>query len=200
MLPIFFCFIVFCFWFRYELRKSSSKAERDKNTFFENESKANSTRKKSINSLNYITVSEKSILFIEINDDIIVKFQQRFRQLSDKKIVNLSNMTNTMLKLEYGPGNLTTLMSYDNNYTELVHSLFKYAERLYELSYITEAVEVLEYSINIGSDMINTYKLLAKIYVETEQKEKIKILTEHAEKLDSITKKPILENLNSAML
>ncbi len=199
MLPMLFCFFIFCFWLRYELRKSSSKTEKDKNILFENESRANSTRKKSINSLNYITISEKSILFIEINDDTIIKIQKNFVNLKDMKILNLSSMTNTELKSEYGPGNLTALTEYDNNYTELIRQLHLYAKRLDELEYFDESIEVLEYSVSIGCDMITSYRLLADLYNRTNNSGKISSLAESARQITSITREPILELLHSSI-
>lgn len=199
-LPLLSCFIVFCVWLRYELKKSKSKSINDRNTFFENEAQANLTRKKPLNALNYITVSEKSILFIEINDDNIKKIQKNFVDLKDKKIVNLTNMTNTDLKREYGPGNLNTLIEYGDNYILLIRSLHDYARRLSELEFTKEGIEVLEFSIMNGCDMISSYKLLTELYINTNQTEKINQLIDYAKNLDSITRTPILNFLNSSIV
>lgn len=199
MIPIFFCIIVFCLWLRYELNKSSRQTEKDKNHLFEREAEANSVRKKSISSLDYITISEKTILFLEINDNQIKKIQDGFKNLLEKKIINLSHMTNTELKLEYGVANLNTLMDADTNYGELVRLLHNYGKRLYELDYIDESIEVLEYSISIGSDMSITYKLLADIYIKNNMSEKFNELIISAENLESLTKDSILSYLNSAI-
>lgn len=200
MLPIFSCIIIFCLWLRYELQKTSRQAEKNKNDLIERESKANSVRKKSISSLDYITISEKTILFIEINDNLIKKYQNGFCNLVDKKIVNLSNMTNTDIKMEYGVGNLNTLIDADTNYNELVKLLHNYGKRLNELGFQTEAIEILEYSISIGSDMSITYKLLTDIYIQNHMSDKLNQLIESAERLESLTKNSILSYLHSAML
>lgn len=200
MLPIFSCVIIFCLWLRYELHKSSRHTENTKNSLFEREAKANSTRKKSISTLNYITISEKTILFLEINDNIIKKCQNGFNSLADKKILNLSGMTNTDLKMEYGVGNFTILCEADTNYNELVRLLHNYGKRLNELEYTGQAIEVLEYAISIGSDMSITYKLLTEIYIANNMpSDKISSLIEAADKLDSLTKNSILSYLHSAM-
>lgn len=197
MLPIFFCVIVFSLWLRYELKKSTSIAEKNKADILELERKANSTRKQNINSLNYITISEKSILFIEINDDNIKKIQNSFKSLTDKRILNLSNKTNTELKAEYGPANLTALSEADDNYSTLVRLLHNYAEALHHIHMDSEAIEVLEYSLSIGSDMSISYKLLANLYLDNNMGEKIDSLMEMADNLSSLTKEPIKEYLLS---
>lgn len=199
-LPFLYCFLVFCFWLRYELRKSKTKTTDSKNTLFENEARANLTRKKPLSSLNYITVSEKSILFLEINDDNIKKIQKNFVDLRDKKIVNLSNKSNTELKAEYGPANLTVLSEYSDNFITLISSIQKYAKRLSELEFDNEAIEALEYSVRIGCDMISSYRLLTELYIKNNQPDKINALLEYADALDSITKKPILNFLHSSVV
>jgi hypothetical protein len=199
MLPIFSCVIIFCIWLRYELSKDSKRIDKARYNLIEKESRANSTRKKSISSLDYITISEKTILFIEINDDIIKKYQNGFDKLLDKKILNLSNMSNTDIKMEYGPANLNALIEADDNYNELVRLLHNYGKRLYELNYTNEAIEVLEYSISIGSDMSTTYKLLADIYIRNNRTDDITRLIQSAEQLKSLTKNSILSYLHSSI-
>ena len=196
-LPFLYCFLVFCIWVRYELRKSKTKTTDSKNTLFENEARANLTRKKPLSSLKYITVSEKSILFLEINDDNIKKIQKNFVDLRDKKIVNLSNKSNTEIKAEYGPANLTVLSEYSDNFITLISSIQKYAKRLNEHGFDIEAIEALEYSVRIGCDMISSYRLLTELYIKNNQPDKINALLEYADALDSITKKPILNFLHS---
>src|SRR5574344_3082505 len=100
MLPILTCVIVFTIWLQYELKKHTRKDANDTKNFFENESKANSLRKKPIDSLNYITISEKSLPFIQINDENIKQCQQNLLKYSNKKCLNLASKTNTDLKME----------------------------------------------------------------------------------------------------
>lgn len=76
-LPFLYCFLVFCFWVRYELRKSKTKTTDSKNTLFENEARANLTRKKPLSSLNYITVSENQYYFLKLMM-IILKNTEEF--------------------------------------------------------------------------------------------------------------------------
>lgn len=198
MLPILSCVIVFTVWLQYEIKKHNRKAESSKRHFIELESQANAVRKKPIDSLNYITISEKSLPFIKINDEKVISCQQNLLKFSNKKIVNLSSKTNTELKLEYGVGNLKILSEYDANFTELIRHLQKYAEALHKLSYDNEAAEVLQFSVNIGSDMKSTYCLLCDLYSSNRDAEKIDGLIQSATELDSLLKAAILNYLNES--
>ena len=80
---IFFIVIIFILWLRYELKKSSRTLQNANDKFWEREELANSTRKKSTDSLNYITISEKSLPFLEINDEIVAKCVSRLVFFND---------------------------------------------------------------------------------------------------------------------
>lgn len=191
--------IVFCIWLNYEFKKSSRLAEKSKQNWLDLEREANSTRKKSIDMLHYITFSEKSIPIIEINDELITKYQQSLLNFVDKRIINLSSMTNTELKKAYGPANLPALSEYDANFSEFVSLLHNYAIRLNELEYTEEAKTVLEYSVSIGTDMGISYKLLADFYNADSQIDKIRELIAHTENINPLTRNSVVSYLNSSI-
>ncbi len=197
MFPIFFCFIVFSLWLRYELRKSTKKSENSQKSLLEIESEANFTRKKSIDTLHYITISKKSIPNIKINDNLLEKYKNNIYALECKRIINLSAYTNTELKKMYGPANLPDLTEYDQNFTVLVRSLHNYANRLNELGYSSEAVTTLEYSISLGSDMGSSYKLLADLYNNNSQTDKIIGLLSQIDKVNPIIKSSVTAYLKN---
>lgn len=191
MYLLFTIFLIFCLWLKYELNTKSRQAEQNKNNLFEIEREANSTRKQSIDNLDYITISKKSIPVNEISDNELKKIQQELLDYADKRILNLSGYTNTELKKLYGPANLPILTEYDQNFMSLVNLLHKYAVLLNEKGYIYDAISVLEYSISINSDMSNSFKLLADLYFQTNQKEKISELIKMADNVTPLLKKSI---------
>ena len=97
--------------------------------------------------------------------------------------------------LTYGAGNLDTLSSYDENYTQLVRTIADYGEALASHSYTEDAITVLEYGIKIRSDVTSNYTLLASLYQETGEGRKIRSLLETAKILNSLSKDVILEKL-----
>lgn len=193
--PFLVSLIIFIILLNLKTRKPKNYSDNEE-SFWETEAKANSTRKKDLSNLHYITIPEKNLPFIETNDEIIILCHKNIRNLMSKKIVNLTSYTNTELKLKYGAANLPTLTEYDNNFTELCQILNKWGTRLLELNFQKEACTVLEYAVSIMSDISNTYKLLGSIYMENKNSGKIDSLITSAEKLNSLSKPIIIRHLN----
>lgn len=196
VLALIFVFIV---WFAYRRKKNAIQLEKDAEDFWNQESKANSVRKKSLDDLDYIYIKSEDFSFIQSDDIKIVECQKTINSLSLSKIVNLTGLTNTELKLKYGSPNLTLLSEYDENFTTLVRTLNSLGKRLVELGIDEHAVLILEYAIKIKTDISETYKLLYKLYNKSGDINKVQILKDTASELNSINKKSILKYLNSAL-
>ena len=172
ILPYFASFIVFIILLTYEIRKNTRLAKKIDEGFWDREVKANSTRKKSLEHLDYLKVPLESLPFhIENTDLEFLDIHARIQTLADKKIVNLTGLTNTDLKMMYGAANLTLLSQYDQDYT------------------------LLEYAISTKTDVSGTYKLLATIYQNTNQTSRIEELLQIASTLQSAMQKPIVRML-----
>lgn len=154
------------------IKKSDYKKEQDAEEFFEKERKSNFVKKKPLDSLNYVKVPDKFYEYsysklIKANEhpEALEKAVDQLMKLKDAKMVNFLGKTNTDLKLEYGTGNLEILMEYDLNFTSLITCLEEIGEAALTVDK-AYAKEVLEFSINIGSDISSTYKNLLNIYIE----------------------------------
>lgn len=187
--------ILFLAWFTYELKKHERTRNQGSTDFWEHEQKSNLTRRKNIDNLDYITVPIDSLPFFEINDSKITDFQRQIRTISEKKILNLTGMSNTDIKSAYGSANLTLLSEYDENYTFLVSTLNKWGTYLLSLGYEKEGITVLEFGIECKTDVSATYYTLANYYAAHQQIEKIAHLIDVASELNSLTKQPILTTL-----
>lgn len=199
--PIFASFIVFTIWLTFELKKNSIKQKKEQDKFWELEAAANSTRKKSLAHLDYITLPlDQFPMECLMDDEIIQDIHKTIRILSEKKIVNFTGYTNTELKLEYGAPNITALTEYDQNFTLLVRTLQKWAEYLYQHDYIPQAQLLLEYAISIRSDVSKSYKLLADIYFLHGDFDKIRGLCDTASTLNSVMKNAIVRTLQESYL
>lgn len=189
--------IIFVLVLKHAINRNSKLHRKEEESFWEKESAANSVRKQSLTSLEYISFSSEQFSpetllgektypqFIEENPRAL-EIQERFHFLSEQKIVNLSQFTNTDLKLTYGVGNLMTLTEYDGNYNELITLLQEYAQLLYTAGFSTEALVVLEYAISIGSDIGATYQLCADLYKGQGTLHKIQDLLEQAKAISSM--------------
>lgn len=195
---VFACLLVFIVWLSYELKKDTRK-QTNKKSLLELEAEANNVRKKPLNTLHYITIPTDSLPFFSGIDEKLTSYQETILSLSEKKIVNLNGMTNTELKLEYGPANLPILSEYDQNFLMLARTLLQWGTRLHELGYDKEAIQVLNFGVSCNTDAKGNYTLLAKLYYEQNNTEAILHLIEIAKNLNTIQKDSICNDLQTIL-
>ncbi len=192
--PTFFAiFVTFLVWLSIKLRKTNKKDD----SFWQREAEANNVRKQTLDNLDYITIPIDSLPFFYGIDKNLEELQNTITSLSSCTIVNLSNYTNTELKLMYGPGNLADLTEYDQNFTLLVRTLHKWGEQLSTLGYEKEAIQVLEYAVSIKSDVTAGYLLLGKLYLKQGQPQKLDTLLSAASSLDTLLKDSLIKQLKT---
>ncbi len=190
--PFLASFILLCIVMNLLMRRTSRKTEEQEASFWEKELQSNNVRKKSLENLEYIHIPFDLLPFGTAGDDPTLQAaENELTALKDEKIVNLTGITNTDLKLEYGTANITPLSQYDQNYTALVCSLQKWGQALYDLGRFEDSAKVLEFAVKTRSDITATYRLLVDLY-----KTKLGLNEEEIQrKLDGLV--PIAKNLNS---
>lgn len=195
-LPFLASFIILLAVISHLIRKHNREMQKEQQAFWSRERAANSVRKKPLDNLEYITIPfEKLPCNCHADDPVIADILDSLRVLSERKIVNLTGITNTDLKLTYGTANITVLTEYDQNFTMLVTSLQKWASALYELGAVEETKDILEYAVSVDSDVSSTYELLADIYRSENNTQALDNLIAHAEELSSPSGKMILRKL-----
>lgn len=208
--PFFASFIVFGFLFSFSIKRRIKTEKKYVFNFWERERMADSTRRKSLENLDYVAIPLKELpmdVLVELPE--IQEFHQKLRELSEKKIVNFAGYSNTDLKLTYGAPNLNLLSEYDANYEELITLLQNWASLLLqnwgesaqlcpEEERKQAAKTILAYAVSIGSDIAASYEKLVKLYLEYGEQDKIPALKEKAEKLRSLSKGRVLTMLEEA--
>ena len=116
-------------------------------------------------------------------------------KLADCRIINLTGISNTELRLTYGTANLDLLTAYDHNFTVLIRTLQKWGTLLASTGKKEDAVTVLSYAVSIGSDIAGTYATLGRLYKEQGELFKIEELKTSAEALTTLMKPSILRDL-----
>lgn len=192
---IFLCFIVFIFWFRVKSKQADKLSNNPREDFLRREQEANFTRKKDISGLNYITVAEDTLPFSETDNEEETRLQDNVKTAMSRKMLNLSGMTNTDIKLEYGLANLDILSEYDQNFSMFLTSLDRWGSYLYEKGDKNRAAQTLEYAIASGSDITSTFTTLAKIYLDNNEPEKVQYLIDKAKSSDFFMKDTIVSKL-----
>ena len=194
--PFLASLILFIFWMQFMLSKRQRDSSTQELSFWEKEAKANSTRRKPLDTLDYIIIPTKELpMYILEENEEIQSILSTMEALTQKKIVNLTGISNTDLKLQYGAPNLPLLMEYDQNYTLLARTLQKWASVLYEAQYTKEAQTVLEFAMTTKTDVTASYILLARIYQKTGYPSRIDELKTLAATLRSASKTLILKKL-----
>jgi tetratricopeptide (TPR) repeat protein len=192
-MPIFTIIIfVFVIILTARLRKNTRQQEEAEARFWEREREANNTRKADISGLDYITIPAELIPANPSSDAA-----RKLQELSGKKILNLTGLSNTDLKLQYGVANLDALSEYDANFTELVNVLSAYAKELLDSDRIPEAKAVLEYAVSIQADAGTIYTMLADIYRDSGETAKINGLIDAAKELNSLSRDSIVKKLSA---
>lgn len=189
-------FLILMILVQIAIRRNTKIEEKEKSAFWEKEAKANSTRKKSLEGLDYITIPDEILHMSPKNmtADMQVCLDELLK-LSTQKIVNLTGISNTDLKLAYGTANITILSEYDFHYTNLVTTLQTLAENLVDAGEIDLAIKVLEFAVDTGSDVSKTFFLLADLYQETGSPENVDLLIQQAEEIHSLMRDSILRTL-----
>ncbi len=195
-LPIFTTVVILSAFTWFYMRRSSSKMKEEEEKFWDREREANSTRRKPLDDLAYITIPYDQLPITgEVGNPVIMECEAFLLGLKDAKIVNLNGISNTDLKLRYGVANLTDLSEYDQNYTEMIRTLADWGEELQKLGRTEEAVKVLDFGISCHTDIRKNFLILADIYEAEKKYDDIERLIEEAEKLTSLTKDGILTEL-----
>lgn len=188
--------IIFIMVISHNVRKSKREQSTKEMGFWEREKKANETRRKPLDGLNYIKIPlDRLPMHIMEENERVAECLRVINELSTEPVVNFTGMTNTDLKLEYGAANITVLTQYDQNYTMLASTLQQWADLLYSEGFVNETRQILEFAVETHTDVSRCYDLLADIYIQNGEGTKISGLTETAETLNSLNKEVILRHL-----
>ncbi len=193
--PIFACFVIFLIWLSYEIKKANKKSDALSKDFWNREQEANAVRKQNLDLIKYITIPYDTFPINKYSDTELNAIEQELLSLKEKRILNMTGLTNTDIKLKYGPANLTTIGEYDDNFVLMAKLINSYGNRIHELGYDDDAITVLEFGIISLTDISVNYKLLAELYANKNEADKINQLIETASKLDSLLKKTIISSL-----
>lgn len=191
------CLIIFTLWLNYERRKSDKCSKQEQEMFWKRERESNLVRKKDLSTLDYITIPYENLPFSKENHPDFSYIEDKLYHLKDKKIVNLSNQSNTDLKLAYGTANLNELSSYDQNYIELIRLLNQWGQLFYKNGDIQNARTVLSYAVSIGSDVSQSFLTLAAIYIDSNDQKSLFELRDRAAQFTNPLKVTLFEKLNT---
>jgi len=206
--PFFTIALILIILFQVRTHQVNIKEKEIDRDFWKREHDANFTRKKSLDSLSLVHIPADRLPFsVPLPDAAAKEAASTVQNLAERgaKIANLTGLSNTDLKLEWGTANLPALTEFDDNYTTLVKALHAWGKGLLEAGFYKEATEVLEFSVSTRSDIRATYELLVDLYQTklglslTESRQKIAALEQIASQLSTLNKNQILRFLQEAL-
>lgn len=213
-MPIFIILsIIFFIWLKYEINKTSKADNKRTDNFLKREQEANFTRKVDISNLDYIKIPLTSLPFLGNYDEVsssytsqkidtttkaeILSCEKNIVDLSHKKILNLTGRSNTDIKLEYGSANLEQLIIYDDNFNKLSRNLAKWGRLFFEAEEFDASEKILSLAVSYKSDIEEVFTILAKIYRQTDNENKLKELIKSCDCFDELRKNKIISHISS---
>ncbi len=198
--PIFTSIILFVILLQINLKRISKKEALLEKEFWEKELDALKAPSQDISGLDYIKLPENLPLDFPCKHPRAEELRKRLKNLARHEIINLYGMSNTDIRLKYGAANFDILSLADTRYLIYIRTLSELAEAYYETGFVKEAEMLLEYAVNIGSDVKNTYVLLTKIYQNDGETEKAVELKQTAEHINSLSRDGVVAALNEMEL
>ena len=146
-MPVFFLLVItLVILIRYETMRNSKVERKNSQDFWEREREASFTRNKDISGLDYITVPEDLVSELPSIDNEEYKVAaEKISYLSETKILNLTDFSNTDLKATYGTGNFTFLSECDERFNELYVAIKTVIKTLNDAGYTELSDRFTEY-------------------------------------------------------
>jgi len=186
-MPVFFLLVLlFLGWFSYERKKSSKISEADSAKFWEREAQAAMTVRQPLDDVSFISPSA-DILPPANNNPELERLTLKYRELCTREIADLSDYTNTDLKLKYGVPNFNRLFEADTNYTELVQLLDEMNTLLLELGRTEELFNLLKYMYGLKVRTLKLTESLCKLADINNDIEFLRLLLKDAEENSSMS-------------
>lgn len=198
--PLFTTIVVVAGFIFVFMKITFEKPDNGIRSFFEKERRANTTRPRPLDDLPFIKVPVDSIPSPEnaVNERC-ASLTQEIKLLSERKIVNLTGISNTDLKLSYGAANLPILSEYDQNFTSLCKAIFDLGCEYKNAGHPDEAISVFNVGISVGTDISGNYTTLAEMYAEKGLYVEIQRLINCAGNMRSLTKNSTIAKLQNIL-
>ena len=193
--PFLTIFLIFLIWLALRYHKLNRIQEEKETSFWEREMLANTTPAKDISNLSYITIPiDKFPLNFSSNPEVL-EIENNLVELSTHKLLNLTGKTNTELKETYGVPNFETMSKIGEDFDTMTTLLNKYALALIEEEKIDDAINVLEFAVGVGTDVSQSYNLLADCYSKKDNKNKLDYLITNVENSNLVLKDSVLNHI-----
>ncbi len=195
--PILPFFLIFLIWLAFRLRSLQSKQQQQEADFWTKERQANITPAKDISNLRYITIPLEKFPLNFSDDEKVIEIEEELKELSTHRLLNLIGVTNTDLKLTYGVPNFETMSKIGDDFDRVCVLLNGYAHALMDAERIDDVITVLEFAVGVGTDISESYTMLASCYDAKGMHEKLDLLKKQVEQSKLLLKNSILSKIEA---
>jgi len=194
--PILPIFLIFLIWLAFRLKSLDAKQDQAEKDFWAKERAANSTPAKDISNLRYITIPIEKFPLNFTDDENVLNIEAELKELSTHELLNLNGKSNTDLKLEYGLPNFETIAQMGEDFDHACVLINSYAKSLLEADRKEDLQKILEFAVGAGTDISDSYVMLAECYKEKKDEEKLDFLKSKIESSNLLLKDSILKRIN----
>ena len=152
--------------------------------------------KAKLDEINFIKCDISKVKFTTNSTDTNEEID-KLLNLSHSKLANFKGVSNQELKREYGNNNFDEVLSYQNNFDELLKSLVYTAELLARDGDDKSAISLLQTSISLGNDVTKNYTLLADLYSKNKMRKEMFSLIDDVKANKEISQNKIMTHISS---
>ena len=144
-MPTLFCLVIlFLIWFTYERKKNDTDYSKSQ-AFWKREREAAFVPRQSTDDIVFLELPEDVLpQLLDTDSEELRAAVKALKRLSRSRICDLSEYSNTDLRLKYGTGNFNDLAAADNNYTKLIQLSGKLLTYLTEGDFLHIGYDILE--------------------------------------------------------
>ena len=175
IIPILVLVVVITIAFKIAERKRQDKIRQNTQDMIDADDAANQSRHKDIGEEFFYKPNLADLPVAQYSEEDMKKpvpsymWQTKVVAAAEKKMLRFDRQySNVELKQMFGPSNLDNVAKYEENFTNFIHTLRFWAEALISSNRHTDAQRVLEESVKAGSELSQSYTLLADIYKQSD--------------------------------
>ncbi|MCQ2911029.1 MAG: hypothetical protein MJ244_02475 [Clostridia bacterium] len=162
--------------------------------FLREENKTYIKSKDELNKIHFVEINFNDIKFkpksVKAKED--VKALLSYQNL---KLANFKDVSNSELKKTFGSNNFKEVLEYQNNYDDMFKQLRITTESLIKDNDDKSAISLLNYSINMGSDVTKDYTMLADLYAKNKMRMEMFELIDNVRTNKNLSQQKIMNHI-----
>ncbi len=166
------------------IRRSNARSKKANDEFWKRERDSYKAPSRPTDNLEYVRFPDDLPIHISTDNPQIKEYQETLANVTKGKVLNLSGISNTEIRMSFGKDNMEELSLADQRYTTMCRTLDSLSVAYMDLGFKDEARSLLEFALSAGCDISSCWIRLGQYYMEKEDASALSSLIEKAEALD----------------